>query len=129
MNIYKCMTTYNRPNTRRYHMQVDTHNKDQPDRKEALSRNYLIDLKLKAGLTTDLLASRIFLDRKNYYQLESGTRGHRMSAILYVRLAKELKVSVEELVRREAAYQRKRIKKGLSKEPWYSLKEEQSDEY
>lgn len=123
------LTTYNRHTNRRCPMKVDTHNKDQPEKRETLSRSYLINLKLKAGLTTDILAKRIFIDRKNYYQLESGTRGHRMSAILYLRLARELKVGVEELVRREAAYQRKRIKKGLSKEPWYLLTEEQEDEY
>lgn len=106
-------------------MKVDVHNKDQPHKKEILCRNYLINFKYNAGLTTDTLASRIFLDKKNYYQLEAGTRGHRMSAILYLRLAKELKISVEELVRKEAEYQKKRIEKGLWKEPWYLSTEEE----
>ncbi len=111
-------------------LKVDAHNKDQPNQRETLCRNYLINLKYMAGLTTDILASRLFLDKKNYYQLEAGTRGHRMSAILYLKLAKELKISVEELVRREAAYQKIRIKKGLTREPWYlSIDEELDDEH
>lgn len=95
-----------------------TRNKDAP-KKKALMRSYLIDLKYKAGLTTDVLADRIYFDKKNYYQLESGERGHRMSALLYIRLAAELKVNVEELVLLEADYQKRRIELGYTSEPWY----------
>lgn len=106
-------------------------NKDAPhqNKKRALMRTYLIDLKYDAGLTTDILADRIYFDKKNYYQLESGERGHRMSALLYVRLAKELKVSVEELVVREAEYQRRRIELGYTREPWYLVSRNEIDAY
>lgn len=90
-----------------------------PKRQKALMRAYLINLKYDAGLTTELLAERIYLDKKNYYQLESGERGHRMSALLYVCLASELKVSIQKLVELEADYQRRRIKLGYCKAPWY----------
>lgn len=90
-----------------------------PKKRKALMRAYLIDLKYEAGLTTEILADRIYIDKKNYYQLESGERGHRMSALLYVRLASELKVSVQKLVELEADYQRRRIELGYCKAPWY----------
>jgi len=109
----------------------ETRNKDAPhqNKKKALMRTYLIDLKYQAGLTTDILADRIYFDKKNYYQLESGERGHRMSALLYVRLAAELKVSVEELVVREAEYQRRRIELGYTREPWYLVGRNEIDKY
>lgn len=96
-------------------------NEDSPKKakKKALMRSYLIDLKYKAGLTTDVLADRIYVDKKNYYQLESGERGHRMSALLYIRLSQELRVSIKELVEYEAEYQRRRIELGYTSEPWY----------
>lgn len=94
-------------------------NTPHPKKRKALMRAYLIDLKYEAGLTTEVLADRIYIDKKNYYQLESGERGHRMSALLYICLASELKVSVQTLVELEANYQRRRIELGYCKAPWY----------
>lgn len=109
----------------------ETRNKDGPHntRRKALMRAYLIDLKYKAGLTTEILAESIYFDKKNYYQLESGERGHRMGALLYVRLAEELKVSVQELVNLEAEYQRRRIQLGYSKEPWYLVGRNETEKH
>lgn len=109
----------------------ETRNKDAPPRskKKALMRTYLIDLKYKAGLTTDVLADRIYIDKKNYYQLESGERGHRMSALLYMRLAYELHVSVQQLVEQEAEYQRRRIEMGYANEPWYLVGRNEMGKY
>lgn len=97
-----------------------------PKKRKALMRTYLIDLKYEAGLTTEILADRIYIDKKNYYQLESGERGHRMSALLYVRLASELKVSVQKFVELEAEYQRRRIELGYCKSPWYLVERNES---
>lgn len=52
-----------------------------------------------------------------------------MSALLYVRLASELKVSVQELVIHEAEYQRRRIELGYTSEPWYLVSRNEIDAY
>ena len=82
-------------------------------------REYLIKLKKQAGIKTEELAEKVYLNKKSYYGLEGGTRGHRMSANLFLRLASELKVDVETLIRLEADYQIERMKKGLISVPWY----------
>ncbi len=97
-------------------------------REKWLYRSYLVVLREKAGIRIDMLAERLFLDKNVYYRMEDGERGHRMNALFYIRLAKELKTSIEEIINLEAEYQKERIKMGLMKEPWYMTEEGDDDE-
>jgi transcriptional regulator with XRE-family HTH domain len=110
-------------------MSENNQSKFKPElRKRWLYRNYLLKLRQEAGLRIDALGEKLFLDKKIYYRIEQGERGHRMNALFIQKISKELGVSIETFINLEAEYQRERIKAGLVSAQWYVSSEEEYDD-
>ena len=76
-------------------------------------RMYLYNLRKRLGLSIYQVTNKLILSNAYYYQIEQGTRGHKMDVVMLNDLATLFEVSLESLCREEFLYQLERRSKGL----------------
>ena len=74
--------------------------------KTTLKRFYLIDYRLKLGLTQRIVAEKMNIESYVYSGIENGYRGDLMNADKLLHLADALGVDVRQLCLDEIAYQK-----------------------
>ncbi len=79
-------------------------------------RLYLYHHRIKANLTIYRITERLALSKPYYYQIEQGTKGHKMDVVFLSDLASVLGVSFCKLCLEELEYQKERRQKGLRRE-------------
>lgn len=72
-------------------------------------REYLVELRVKKGLTQKDVSSKLGISESYYNLIEHGTRQKDMSIVLLYELSQIFKISVKSLVDRELEFINRRI--------------------
>jgi transcriptional regulator with XRE-family HTH domain len=79
-----------------------------------LPRNYLFERIFNSGLKTSQVIDKLGIDKKQFYMIENGQKGHRQNPIIFYKLSRVLSCDLAELIKDEVRYQIDRVEKGYA---------------
>lgn len=87
-------------------------------------RMYLYHLRKNAGLSIYEVTNTLLLSKPYYYQIEQGTKGHKMDVVFLNDLANALGTDFEILCNGELEYQKERRSLGIRREGRWVMDDE-----
>lgn len=88
-------------------------NEKQHQKQRPHLRLYLYELRKEAGLSIYEVTNSLLLSKPYYYQIEQGTKGHKMDVIFLYDLANLFKADFDVLCKCELKYQMERRDLGI----------------
>ena len=85
-------------------MLVENMNKTSKMKKVPLPRFYLIDRRVKLGLSVEEVSRQLDVTHYYYYQLENGNRGRKLTVSMLIKLTRALQMDADELLQFESEY-------------------------